>query len=89
MAKAQSEHLWLTQYMVSEQNLGSNEKGTKVRILAEANEEGNPRANRILHVQDIRRVQKPIKGQNEGSHAVQFLLKQSNRQQQVSILQML
>ncbi|GKD46399.1 hypothetical protein Tco_1271044 [Tanacetum coccineum] len=55
MAKAQSEHLWLTQYMASEQNLGSNEKGTKVRILAEANEEGNPRANRIL-ITDIKSV---------------------------------
>ncbi|GKE56660.1 ARID DNA-binding domain-containing protein, partial [Tanacetum coccineum] len=61
MAKAQSEHLWLTQYMVSEQNLGSNEKGTKVGAPAEAIEKRKPRTNRFLHDQNLRGMQESLK----------------------------
>ncbi|GJZ02662.1 ARID DNA-binding domain-containing protein, partial [Tanacetum coccineum] len=60
MAKAQSEHLWLTQYMVSEQNLGSNEKGTKVEVPAEAIEKRKPRTNRFLHDQNLRGMQESL-----------------------------
>ncbi|GJX67238.1 hypothetical protein Tco_0302965 [Tanacetum coccineum] len=66
MAKAQSEHLWLTQYMASEQNLGSNEKGTKVGVPAEAIEKRKPRTNRFLHDQNLRGMQKEsLKRKNE------------------------
>ncbi|GKE79717.1 hypothetical protein Tco_1549717, partial [Tanacetum coccineum] len=54
----------------SEQRLGSNEKGTEIGIRPKAIKEGKSRTDRFLYEKDIRRLQRHVERQDEGSHAV-------------------